>query len=378
MGATRRRLASAPVGALLVSQPAIGKNARMLITPEHLRQTYLNSVITIELQGTWMSPDEALDRLGQPIIVVTASNPEHKVLTDAENRALNRDLFDQLLAGDLDVLPARGTSPDTAWQEEGWAVLGLTQKWARGIWRSWGQDAIFELRDGQQRVLGCFSSWVRSRSLTCEDDWSSELPTFSAAVASTLGVSVSTGIARAEWPGWSHDGDLHLPCPECSTSLHLFGADLVSKAGAPYRSSIFVCTEEPRALLPNEVPKPYLGAARARRAYLISADDADVRGDLGRSYWAYVIELSDEIEQPAGVTKPWVYVGQSSRTPGERFEQHRSGYKASKWVKNYGVRLLPDLYRDQPVLRTQAEALSYEAWLAAHLEAHGFPVKGGH
>jgi hypothetical protein len=48
--------------------------------------------------------------------------------------------------------------------------------------------------------------------------------------------------------------------------------------------------------------------------------------------------------------KDCLYVGTSIYPPEERYAQHKSGEKASSYVKNYGLRLLPELYRDQPIL----------------------------
>ena len=39
-----------------------------------------------------------------------------------------------------------------------------------------------------------------------------------------------------------------------------------------------------------------------------------------------------------------MYVGQTSRGPDWRFDQHKSGYKASSVVRKYGISLLPKLY----------------------------------
>jgi hypothetical protein len=36
---------------------------------------------------------------------------------------------------------------------------------------------------------------------------------------------------------------------------------------------------------------------------------------------------------------PCVYVGQTGKTPEERFEDHKRGYKSSKYVERYGERL---------------------------------------
>jgi hypothetical protein len=90
-----------------------------------------------------------------------------------------------------------------------------------------------------------------------------------------------------------------------------------------------------------------------------------------------VIELDDETGDPGHLQLPWLYVGQSVKPPEERFEQHLAGVRASRWVKKHAVRLRPDLYEDQPILRTQAEALTYERWLFEWLLATGRAVRGG-
>ena len=59
-------------------------------------------------------------------------------------------------------------------------------------------------------------------------------------------------------------------------------------------------------------------------------------------YRVYVIELDESLRQGTG--KPAVYVGQSAKTPEERFEQHLRGERASRYVRDHGVRLRPRLY----------------------------------
>jgi predicted GIY-YIG superfamily endonuclease len=67
----------------------------------------------------------------------------------------------------------------------------------------------------------------------------------------------------------------------------------------------------------------------------------------------YVIELSKEVlsvkkfreANPDYVPgKPLAYVGMTSRTPEERFAQHKAGYKSARLAKKYGVRLKPRQY----------------------------------
>jgi len=48
--------------------------------------------------------------------------------------------------------------------------------------------------------------------------------------------------------------------------------------------------------------------------------------------------------------KHCLYVGSSAHTPEKRFAQHKAGEGANRYAKKYGLRLMPELYRDQPIL----------------------------
>ena len=111
---------------------------------------------------------------------------------------------------------------------------------------------------------------------------------------------------------------------------------------------------------------------RAQRAAQgLKATTARARG---ASHSVYVILLHDGRR-----ADPWgLYVGQTVRDPDWRFDQHKTGYKASRWVNRFGVRLLPDLVRHLNPLRSW-EALELEAALAEELRRSGVPwVTGGH
>ena len=107
-------------------------------------------------------------------------------------------------------------------------------------------------------------------------------------------------------------------------------------------------------------------AARALRATTAGAPRAGCS--------VYVILLHDPRR-----LEPWgLYVGQTSRDPDWRFDQHKVGYKASGPAKRFGVRLLPGLVEHLNPLR-RWEALDLEAALAEELRAAGVPwVEGGH
>jgi hypothetical protein len=68
-----------------------------------------------------------------------------------------------------------------------------------------------------------------------------------------------------------------------------------------------------------------------------------------------------------------LYVGRTGRTPDERFQQHKTGYKDSKWVRRFGVGLLPALYRHLNPLDSEA-ADRLEVELAKALEETGVTV----
>ena len=107
-------------------------------------------------------------------------------------------------------------------------------------------------------------------------------------------------------------------------------------------------------------------AARALRA--ITALDA------GAKHSVYVVLLHEPKRR-----EPWgLYVGQTSRDPDWRFDQHKAGYKASGAVKRFGVRLLPGIVEHLNPMR-QWESLDLEAALADAFRDAGVRwVEGGH
>lgn len=99
-------------------------------------------------------------------------------------------------------------------------------------------------------------------------------------------------------------------------------------------------------------------------------------------YSVYVIELEQRLCIGSGCfsrngRRP-VYVGQSAVTPEARFLQHKQGYKASRFVRNYGVCLRPQLSKGCGPYSSRAEALEAEAQLAQRLKKQGYCVFGGH
>jgi hypothetical protein len=95
--------------------------------------------------------------------------------------------------------------------------------------------------------------------------------------------------------------------------------------------------------------------------------------DKGRSnIYLVLLDYRDQREQPYGL-----YVGMSSYSPAERFDQHKAGIRAAGSVLKRGLEVLtgPSLHL-QSINRTQAARIEIE--LAQRLAAAGLRVKGGH
>ena len=97
-------------------------------------------------------------------------------------------------------------------------------------------------------------------------------------------------------------------------------------------------------------------------------------GEREAKHHVYVVLLRD----PGRLDPFGLYIGQTSRDPDLRFDQHKAGYKASGPVRRFGVSLLPELVEHLNPLR-QWESLDLEAALAKALRGVGIPwIEGGH
>ena len=97
-------------------------------------------------------------------------------------------------------------------------------------------------------------------------------------------------------------------------------------------------------------------------------------GERGAGHSVYVALLRDA----SGQGRWGLYVGQTSRDPDWRFDQHKSGYKASGAVRRFGVSLLP-AFVDHLNPMKRWESLEIEEALAAAFRDGGVAwVEGGH
>lgn len=99
-------------------------------------------------------------------------------------------------------------------------------------------------------------------------------------------------------------------------------------------------------------------------------------------YSVYVVELSDRVwnerrfrlanpEHRLG--QPLVYVGMTGLDPDTRFDKHKAGIRANRYVRDHGLRLLPQLYEVYNPMPYEG-AREMEVELAIGLRERGFGV----
>ena len=102
-------------------------------------------------------------------------------------------------------------------------------------------------------------------------------------------------------------------------------------------------------------------------------------------YSVYVVELSPEVLQHGrfrkanpgyDVMKPCVYVGMTGLSPDVRFDKHKAGIQANRFVQKYGLRLMPELYEIYNPMPYDG-ARDMEVELAIGLKEKGYGVWQG-
>ena len=75
-------------------------------------------------------------------------------------------------------------------------------------------------------------------------------------------------------------------------------------------------------------------------------------------------------------SRPCVYVGMTGLNPDLRFDRHKAGIQANRFVRRYGLRLMPELYECYNPMPYEA-ARDMEVELAIGLREQGFGVWQG-
>jgi len=74
--------------------------------------------------------------------------------------------------------------------------------------------------------------------------------------------------------------------------------------------------------------------------------------------------------------KPCVYVGMTGLTPDVRFDKHKAGIQSNRYVRVYGMRLMPELYACYNPMPYDG-ARDMEVELAIGLREQGYGVWQG-
>jgi hypothetical protein len=95
----------------------------------------------------------------------------------------------------------------------------------------------------------------------------------------------------------------------------------------------------------------------------------------------YVVLLSDAVWNEARFRKanpdyrlgmPFVYVGMTGLDPDIRFDKHKAGIQANRYVHQYGLRLLPALYEVfNPMPYDGARDMEVELGIALREKGYG-------
>src|SRR5438874_2670290 len=98
-----------------------------------------------------------------------------------------------------------------------------------------------------------------------------------------------------------------------------------------------------------------------------------IKGMAADHHSVYVVYLRN----PRGDGRAGYYVGMTGLTPEQRFRNHKTGIKAARVVKTYGVRLVPKLFAHLNPMPYE-KAVEMEVMLAESLRKRGYAVYGGH
>ena len=103
---------------------------------------------------------------------------------------------------------------------------------------------------------------------------------------------------------------------------------------------------------------------------------------LKEKHHVYVIELDKDVLYESKFKKanpdyregkPCVYVGMTGLNPDLRFDKHKAGIQSNKYVMQYGLRLLPELYEAYNPMPYE-DASYMEVDLAIRLQKAGYGV----
>ncbi len=94
---------------------------------------------------------------------------------------------------------------------------------------------------------------------------------------------------------------------------------------------------------------------------------------MGGNGWFWTVRGFGGGNPDSRLGKPFVYVGMTGLDPVLRFDKHKAGIQANRFVREYGLRLRPELYEVYNPMPYQA-ACEMEVELGIALREAGFGV----
>jgi hypothetical protein len=101
------------------------------------------------LSGPWPA------RLPEPVVVVTAWNPDSALLGPEENAARHRALVAELAGSGVQWWPATGRDLGDGHAEQGAAMVGVSEADGVRIGRTYGQAAVYVWTPAAWEVVSC-------------------------------------------------------------------------------------------------------------------------------------------------------------------------------------------------------------------------------
>lgn len=128
--------------------------------------------------------------------------------------------------------------------------------------------------------------------------------------------------------------------------------------------------------------KPAAKPAAKRAVKRATKPAAKAPREKRHHHYVYVVELADQVWNEPRFRKsnpdyrlgmPFVYVGMTGLDPDLRFDKHKAGIQSNRFVFDYGLRLLPQLYEVYNPMPYEA-AREMEVELAIGLREAGYGV----
>ena len=350
--------------------------------PVFVREQYLITEVTVNLDGTWVSAEEAQVELeatyGPEFFVITAWNPWCQVSTDEENLINNITLAVQLELAGYKYLKAIGKGRIGNWPaEESFAVWGIREKAIKQLARDFNQEAIFVISSNLQSITSTEKSdcWIRSMF---HDEGESRRVTICRSLHDTL---VEDGGFDTERLALTSSSGFWLYLNDFSDDKSGSTFALVHNQLSANSKSQFalVDRESQIELAASEWSEWLLQRANLEYELAQAQQDALDRNQSEGGFRVYVIEFEGSLPK-ASASQRCVYVGETSKTPELRFAQHKDPESklSNSDVRKYPCNLNPSLYRALPRPSTRRESRALEARTAEVLRREGFFVIGGH